>query len=63
MTEYTITMPHGAPATISWVPTAAWGQHWSVSVCGDEVARYATFTEARRVVERAAGRGLGGWSL
>lgn len=63
MTEYTITMPHGTPATISWVRDAPWGQHWSIRLGGDEVARYGTFTEARRVVERTAGRTLGGLSL
>jgi len=56
MTEYTITTPDGGPATIRWVRDAPWGQHWSVSVGGGEVARYPTFTEARRVVERGPGR-------
>lgn len=63
MTEYTITTPNGAPATISWVRDAPWGQHWAVSLGGGEVARYGTFTEARRVVERTAGRTLGGLTL
>lgn len=63
MTSYTIPMPCGDSATISWVRDAPWGQHWAVSLGNDEVARYATFTEARKVVERTAGRGLGGWSL
>jgi hypothetical protein len=63
MNEYTITMPQGTVARISWLRDAAWGQHWSVSHGGTEVARHATFTEARRAVERAAASGPGGWPL
>lgn len=63
MTDHTITMPDGSPATIQWVREAPWNQHWMVTIGGHEAARYATFTEARHTVERTAGRSLGGWPL
>ena len=54
MTEWTFTAADGQRYTISWHRDAPWNRHWSITLAGAEVARYATYTESRQAVQGMA---------